>query len=177
VDDRETFLSILEGLDELAASCPILFSAHPRTRKRIAEFGLERFFQSGNETGIRLLDPLGYLDFLCLTKHAALVVTDSGGIQEETTCLRVPCVTVRENTERPITVTAGTNVIAGTGSENIRQAVKEQSSGKKKGRVPEKWDGQAAGRIVSIMVSEDTRRNSSSPEGKKQVPAREAVAH
>ncbi|HME34272.1 MAG TPA: UDP-N-acetylglucosamine 2-epimerase (non-hydrolyzing) [Candidatus Sulfotelmatobacter sp.] len=159
VDDRETFLSILEGLDELAGSCPILFSAHPRTRKRIAEFGLERFFQagneqSGNETGIRLLDPLGYFDFLCLMKHAALVVTDSGGIQEETTCLKVPCVTVRENTERPVTVTCGTNVIAGTNSENIRRAVKDQLSGKKQGRVPEKWDGQAAGRIVQTIVQE-----------------------
>ena len=164
VDDRETFLSILEGLDELAGSCPILFSAHPRTRKRIAEFGLERFFQpetqqseseqSGNENGIRLLDPLGYLDFLCLTKHAALVVTDSGGIQEETTCLRVPCVTVRENTERPVTVTCGTNVIAGTESQNIRRAVKEQLSGKKQGRVPEKWDGRAAGRIVEVIARE-----------------------
>ena len=164
VDDRETFLSILEGLDELAGSCPILFSAHPRTRKRIAEFGLERFFQpetqqseseqSGNENGIRLLDPLGYLDFLCLTKHAALVVTDSGGVQEETTCLRVPCITVRENTERPVTVTCGTNVIAGTESQNIRRAVKEQLSGKKQGRVPEKWDGRAAGRIVEVIARE-----------------------
>jgi UDP-N-acetylglucosamine 2-epimerase (non-hydrolysing) len=175
VDDRETFLSILEGLDELAASCPILFSAHPRTRKRIVEFGLERFFYpesqhpenqppenqpSRNETGIRLLDPLGYLDFLCLTKHAAIVVTDSGGIQEETTCLRVPCVTVRENTERPITVTCGTNVIAGTRSENIRRAVKEQFSGKKQGRIPEKWDGQAAGRIVAVIAREFQMRSS-----------------
>jgi UDP-N-acetylglucosamine 2-epimerase (non-hydrolysing) len=164
VDHRETFLSILEGLDGLAGSCPILFSAHPRTRKRIAEFGLERFFnsengraengQSGNGAGVRLLDPLGYLDFLCLMKHAALVVTDSGGIQEETTCLNVPCVTVRNNTERPATVTCGTNAIAGTGSENIRRAVNEQLSGNKPGRVPEKWDGRAAGRIVEVIARE-----------------------
>jgi UDP-N-acetylglucosamine 2-epimerase (non-hydrolysing) len=154
VDDRETFRNILEGLDELASSCPILFSAHPRTRKRIAEFGLERFFQASNETGVRLLDPLGYLDFLCLMKRAALVVTDSGGIQEETTCLLVPCVTVRENTERPVTVTCGTNVIAGTNSENIRKAVKEQLSRQKQGRVPEKWDGQAAGRIIQTIMQQ-----------------------
>jgi UDP-N-acetylglucosamine 2-epimerase (non-hydrolysing) len=154
VDDRESFLSILEGLDELASSCPILFSAHPRTRKRIAEFGLERFFQADGKTGVRLLDPLGYLDFLCLMTHAALVVTDSGGIQEETTGLMVPCVTVRENTERPVTVTCGTNVIAGTSRENIRKAVKDQLSGRKPGRVPEKWDGQAARRIVATMVQE-----------------------
>jgi UDP-N-acetylglucosamine 2-epimerase (non-hydrolysing) len=166
VDNRETFLSILEGLDELSGSCPILFSAHPRTRKRIAEFGLERFFQAGNGqagngTGVRLLDPLGYLDFLCLMKHAALVVTDSGGIQEETTCLNVPCVTVRNNTERPVTVTCGTNAIAGTGSENIRRAVKEQLSGSKPGRVPEKWDGHAAVRIVDKVLQEFRDRESS----------------
>jgi UDP-N-acetylglucosamine 2-epimerase (non-hydrolysing) len=159
VDNRETFLSILEGLDELSKSCPILFSAHPRTRKRITEFGLERFFQAGAETGIRLLDPLGYLDFLALMKHAVLVVTDSGGIQEETTCLLVPCITVRENTERPVTVTCGTNVIAGTNSGNIRAAVKDQISGRKPGRVPEKWDGKAAGRIVQAIVNEFGRRN------------------
>lgn len=154
VDNRDTFLSILEGLDELSSCCPILFSAHPRTRKRIAEFGLERFFRVGNETGVRLLEPLGYLDFLCLMKHSVLVVTDSGGIQEETTCLMVPCVTVRENTERPVTVTCGTNVIAGTSRENIRAAVTEQLGGRKQGRVPEKWDGQAAGRIVQRIVQD-----------------------
>ena len=154
VDNRDTFLGILEGLDELSSSCPVLFSAHPRTRKRIAEFGLERFFRVGNETGVRLLEPLGYLDFLCLMKHAALVVTDSGGIQEETTCLMVPCVTVRENTERPVTVTCGTNVIAGTSRENIRAAVTEQLGGRKQGRVPEKWDGRAAGRIVQRIVQD-----------------------
>jgi UDP-N-acetylglucosamine 2-epimerase (non-hydrolysing) len=163
VDHRETFLSILEGLDELSKSCPILFSAHPRTRKRITEFGLERFFQGGIENtatsaratnGIRLLDPLGYLDFLCLTKNAALVVTDSGGIQEETTCLLVPCVTVRENTERPITVTCGTNVIAGTKSDAIRKAVREQMAGpNKNARVPEKWDGKAGERIIAEIAA------------------------
>jgi UDP-N-acetylglucosamine 2-epimerase (non-hydrolysing) len=152
VDNQKTFLNILEGLEELSSSCPILFSAHPRTRKRIAEFGLERFFQATADAGIRLLDPLGYLDFLCLMKHAALVVTDSGGIQEETTCLGVPCVTVRENTERPVTVTCGTNTIAGTSTENIRRAVKEQMNPRKHAGMPEKWDGKAAGRIVEVIV-------------------------
>jgi len=165
VDNRDTFLSILEGLQELSGSCPVFFSAHPRTQKRIAEFGLEHFFQPGNESepaGIRLLGPLGYLDFLCLMKHAALVVTDSGGVQEETTCLMVPCVTVRENTERPVTVTCGTNVIAGTSSENIRKAVKDQMNGRKQARVPEKWDGKAAARIVETILREFERRNSTS---------------
>jgi len=158
VDKQKTFLNILEGLEELASSYPILFSAHPRTRKRIAEFGLERFFRASSEAGIRLLDPLGYLDFLCLMKHAALVVTDSGGIQEETTCLGVPCVTVRENTERPVTVTSGTNIIAGTSQEKIRRAVKEQLSQRKQARSPEKWDGKAAGRIVEAIVREFAQR-------------------
>jgi UDP-N-acetylglucosamine 2-epimerase (non-hydrolysing) len=185
VDHRETFLSILEGLDGLAGSYPILFSAHPRTRKRIAEFGLERFFQrengqagngqTGNGGGIRLLDPLGYLDFLCLMKHAALVVTDSGGIQEETTCLNVPCVTVRENTERPVTVSHGTNIIAGTSAENIRKAIDHQLVGPKNSSAPERWDGCAAARIVSVLAHEFARRNSSSSDGREPVAA-QAVA-
>jgi UDP-N-acetylglucosamine 2-epimerase (non-hydrolysing) len=170
VDNRETLLSILQGLDELSKSCPILFSAHPRTRKRIAEFGLEHFFRSLGESaeikpaaltpGIHLLEPLGYLDFLCLMKNATLVVTDSGGIQEETTCLMVPCVTVRENTERPVTVTCGTNLIAGTKTENVRNAIHEQLSGRKQSQVPEKWDGKAAGRIVDAIVGAVQKRNS-----------------
>lgn len=168
VDDRETFLSILEGVEELSRSCPILFSAHPRTRKRITEFGLEHFFRRLTEStearpvmhtpGIHLLDPQGYLDFLCLMKHAVLVVTDSGGIQEETTCLMVPCVTVRENTERPVTVTHGTNTIAGTKAENIRKAVKEQMSTIKHSCIPENWDGKAAGRILLVIAHELQRR-------------------
>lgn len=173
VDHRDTFLSILQGLDKLSSSCPILFSAHPRTRKRIAEFGLEHFFRTGTETGpagpsssrsapgIHLLDPLGYLDFLCLMQWAAIVVTDSGGIQEETTCLMVPCVTVRENTERPVTVTCGTNVIAGTRQENIRQAVTDQLSRPMRQRTPEKWDGKAGERIVSAIALEVHKRTSS----------------
>lgn len=176
VDDRETFLSILEGIEGLSNAYPVLFSAHPRTRKRICEFGLEHFFQLGHENanapaamhtpGVHLLSPLGYLDFLCLMKHATLVVTDSGGIQEETTCLRVPCVTVRENTERPVTATHGTNVIAGTDAKNIQKAVADQLNGHKRSSIPEKWDGHAAERIVAIIAKELSRRNALSAEGK-----------
>ena len=167
VDNRETFLSILDGLSELSASCPIFFSTHPRTRKRIAEFGLEPFFQlegakaAGEGTlrnGIHVLDPVGYIDFLALMKHAAIVVTDSGGIQEETTCLGVPCVTVRENTERPVTVTCGTNVIAGTNAGNIRKAIQNQLATKRSGSVPEKWDGKAGERIIAILCDEIQKR-------------------
>src|SRR5579863_4595699 len=171
VDDRSTFLSILEGLEELSASCPIVFSAHPRTRKQIAEFGLERFFQlqsAGNPgngaeislgaNGIHLLEPLGYLDFLCLMKNAALVVTDSGGIQEETTCLGVPCVTVRENTERPVTVTCGTNTLAGTRKDKIRKVIRAHQRRVGSEKVPEKWDGRAGERIVEAIAAEVERR-------------------
>jgi UDP-N-acetylglucosamine 2-epimerase (non-hydrolysing) len=185
VDDRATFLSILEGLDELSRSGPIVFSAHPRTRKRIAEFGLERFFQvdaevaSDAKTGaapgrIRLLDPVGYLDFLCLMNQAAIVVTDSGGIQEETTCLGVPCVTVRENTERPVTVTCGTNVIAGTKSGDVRQAIRDQRAREGSGQVPEKWDGKAGVRIIEAIVAELNARKAvlSEPRGQACLEAK-----
>jgi UDP-N-acetylglucosamine 2-epimerase (non-hydrolysing) len=158
VDDRETFSSILGGLDELGAEVPIFFSAHPRTRKRIAEFGLEAHFdfdETGASTkGVRILEPLGYLDFARLMKDASVVVTDSGGIQEETTCLGVPCVTVRENTERPVTVTRGTNLIAGTSPAKIREAIRTQMARPKSGQSPEKWDGHAAERIVETLIVE-----------------------
>lgn len=160
VDDRETLLTILEGLKELSTSLPVFFPVHPRTRKRIAEFGLEQFFNvpEGSKQGIHLLEPQGYLDFLCLMQHAALVVTDSGGIQEETTCLRVPCVTVRNNTERPVTVTCGTNTIAGTTREGIQEAVKDRLKGCPHAEIPEFWDGKAAARIVQVLASTLTSR-------------------
>jgi UDP-N-acetylglucosamine 2-epimerase (non-hydrolysing) len=166
VDDRATLLRILAALQELSSSCPILLPMHPRTRKRIAEFGLEHFFSSADATcrrvalhGIHVLEPLGYLDFLCLMRHAALVVTDSGGIQEETTCLRVPCVTVRNNTERPVTVASGTNIIAGTTKQGIQQAVKKQLEGCPRAERPDYWDGKAAERIVKVLVSAIRRQS------------------
>jgi UDP-N-acetylglucosamine 2-epimerase (non-hydrolysing) len=167
VDNAATFLNILEGLDELSGSCPIIFPAHPRTQKKLVEFGLDRFFtmENGNDAGkksvpaemdgrIRLVEPLGYLDFLCLMGNASVVVTDSGGIQEETTCLGVPCVTVRENTERPVTVSVGTNVLAGTSKEGIRRATRKQLESKVSGGVPEAWDGKSAERILATICSE-----------------------
>jgi UDP-N-acetylglucosamine 2-epimerase (non-hydrolysing) len=171
VDQRATFLNILEGLEELSNSCPVIFPAHPRTQKRVAEFGLERFFRIENRTHeaeesrsihaggrIRLIEPLGYLDFLCLMAHAAVVVTDSGGIQEETTCLGVPCVTVRENTERPVTVKVGTNVLAGTSKEGVRQAARQQLGSRVSGAVPEAWDGRSAQRILDVICREIEKR-------------------
>lgn len=163
VDDRSALLNILEGIDELRAECPVIFPAHPRTQKRIAEFKLEDYFipahlnQRVNSCGsarIRMTGPLGYIDFLCLMKNAAVVITDSGGIQEETTCLGVPCVTVRENTERPVTILSGTNVLAGVQSAGIREALRRQlGSTFRSGTIPEKWDGKTADRILKVLTA------------------------
>ncbi len=159
VDQRDGFQNILEGLDDLASACPVIFPVHPRTKKKIADFGLDRFFSQrgdaqGSEAaqhGIQLVEPLGYLDFLCLMDHAAVVVTDSGGIQEETTSLGVPCVTVRENTERPVTVRVGTNILAGTRTDRIREATRRQLESRKDGNMPEAWDGKSAERILDVI--------------------------
>jgi UDP-N-acetylglucosamine 2-epimerase (non-hydrolysing) len=173
VDQRATFLNILEGLGELSGSCPVIFPAHPRTQKRLAEFGFERFFriENGSREGeeprsahadgrIRLIEPLGYLDFLCLMEHAAVVVTDSGGIQEETTCLGIPCVTVRENTERPVTVKVGTNILAGTSKEGIRQATRRQLESRVSRAMPDAWDGRSAERILNVICREIRKKRS-----------------
>jgi UDP-N-acetylglucosamine 2-epimerase (non-hydrolysing) len=150
VDNADAFRNILAGIEELATDCLVVFPVHPRTRCRMQEFGLDP--QRGrHNTGIILTDPLRYLDFLCLMKHAVLVVTDSGGIQEETTCLGIPCVTVRDNTERPVTVMSGTNIVAGTTKEHIWMGIRRQLGGTS-GAVPEKWDGRAATRIVDILL-------------------------
>jgi len=174
VDNNEGFLSILAGLEELAKDLPVIFPVHPRTRQRIKEFGLDLHagpsaaaLMGNGETpgnaraGIVLTDPLGYLDFLCLMKHAAIVVTDSGGIQEETTCLGIPCVTVRENTERPITVESGTNVVAGTKKEKVQEAIRRQMKRKVGAAMPKNWDGRAAARIVDILIQIHCAKNSS----------------
>jgi UDP-N-acetylglucosamine 2-epimerase (non-hydrolysing) len=168
VDNRDVFLNIMAGLEELATDCPVVFPVHPRTRRRITEFGFEFSLGKGtgkhkaNEQGSGMIvtDPLGYLDFLCLMKHASLVVTDSGGIQEETTILGIPCVTVRENTERPITVESGTNTIAGTKTDTIRDAIRRQLGRKRDDSVPKNWDGQAGSRIIDILVRRHSEKTS-----------------
>jgi UDP-N-acetylglucosamine 2-epimerase (non-hydrolysing) len=136
-------------LNDLGHECPIVFPVHPRTKQRIKDFGLR---PEANGMKIALIDPLGYLDFVAVMKHARLVVTDSGGIQEETTCLGIPCVTVRDNTERPVTVEHGTNTIAGTTAPQIRAAIRRQLQRRSRGVVPEKWDGHAAERIVDLLI-------------------------
>ena len=166
VDTRGALLEILEGLEGLAKEHVVIFPSHPRTQKRIKEFGIEQYFVSSRAAddhdgattpngmaAIRMIEPLGYLDFLCLMKHARLVVTDSGGIQEETTCLNIPCVTVRENTERPVTVESGTNMLAGVRKDDIRRAVQRQLETTFENICPQNWDGKAASRIVEILVA------------------------
>lgn len=152
VDTRPAAENTLEAVKSVAERIPIVLPVHPRTRAKLAEFGL--FDELLNIPTVQVVDPFGYLDFLALNDGARLVFTDSGGVQEETTALGVPCITFRENTERPITVTEGTNQLVGIDVSAVIRAVDEVLSGRfKGGRVPELWDGQAAGRIVDILLS------------------------
>ncbi|MCL5023039.1 MAG: UDP-N-acetyl glucosamine 2-epimerase [Nitrospirae bacterium] len=127
----------------------IYFPIHPRTEKNIGRFNLKGLLN----TNMKVVPPMSYLDFLSLWKDATLVLTDSGGIQEETTALGIPCFTIRENTERPITIEEGTNVLVGTTRESILAAYGEFRAGRrKKGSIPELWDGKTGRRIVDILA-------------------------
>jgi len=151
VDDKETFATIIEALEEIAEDLDIVFPIHPRTRKMAKSFGL--FDRLENISGMRITEPTGYLDFVSLMSKSKLVLTDSGGLQEETTALGVPCLTLRENTERPITVTEGTNTIVGTDKDLIISLSKEVIlNGGKSGRVPDLWDGKTAARIADVLL-------------------------
>jgi UDP-N-acetylglucosamine 2-epimerase (non-hydrolysing) len=157
VDDKELLQNILEAISEIASELPVVFPIHPRTRKMVQQFGLEHYFQTGDTVsgnGIWITEPLGYLEFLHLNMTARLVLTDSGGLQEETTVLGVPCITMRFNTERPITCEEGTNIIVGNRKEKILDAAQTiLSDNSPKGKIPEKWDGRAAERIVEILLN------------------------
>ena len=146
VDDSATLKSILQSLLEVSRDLCVIFPAHPRTRQRIADFGL-------NAEHLQLLDPLPYLDFLRLQCRATVVITDSGGIQEETTYLGIPCLTLRENTERPVTVSLGTNVLVGRDPVKLRSELFLVLAGKaKKGTVPPLWDGHTGERIAKLLA-------------------------
>ena len=147
VDDRETFGGILEAVRRVAATMPVVFPVHPRTRNRLREFGLE----DGLE-GVIVTEPLGYIDFLALSSHASLILTDSGGLQEESTALAIPCLTLRENTERPVTVTDGTNRVVGTKTKDIVAGVEAALTSTAARRIPELWDGHAADRIAAVLT-------------------------
>jgi len=149
VDDPAVFQRILGTVSDVARKIPVIFSIHPRTQKMISEMAMNRFLEA---PGMVCFPPLPYLEMLGLMKTARLVLTDSGGLQEETTALGVPCVTLRENTERPITVDQGTNTIVGSDAEKIMTCIDDVlESGGKAGCVPEFWDGKAADRIVDIL--------------------------
>lgn len=152
VDDKENFSKIIKTFKKVQEKAPIVFPIHLRTRKQIGELGLSEEFRE--LSNVIATEPLGYLDFLKLVKNAALVITDSGGIQEETTYLGVPCVTLRKSTERPITTEIGTNtLLAELDVDNIpKEVIKILSGGAKNGQIPELWDGKAAERIVSIIA-------------------------
>jgi len=149
VDDAKVLSGLLSALVHVAQRLPVVFPVHPRTRKRMTELGLSATLE--RTPGLRLVDPMGYLEFLALTSQARLVFTDSGGLQEETTVLGIPCLTVRENTERPITVDVGTNQVVGTDPARIQQAADRIIDGQeKKGRVPDYWDGRSGERIARV---------------------------
>jgi len=149
VDDPLVLKRLLETLVEISVRMPLLFPVHPRTRDRIDETGLLHLLKTDH---IALLPPLGYLEMLGLMSSAQVVLTDSGGIQEETTALGVPCITLRESTERPITVTEGTNTIVGSDPALIHACFDDVlTTGGKRGRIPELWDGKAAERIVDLL--------------------------
>jgi len=148
VDTKEFFINLKEFVERYGADNKIVFPIHPRTRTNMEKFGVK--IESPN---LILTDPLGYLEFLNMMRFAKVVVTDSGGVQEETTYLGVPCITVRDNTERPITVEVGTNILAGTDFKNVFSALDDLLAGKiKKGRIPDLWDGKAASRVVEVFL-------------------------
>ncbi|MFH0799364.1 MAG: UDP-N-acetylglucosamine 2-epimerase (non-hydrolyzing) [Pseudomonadota bacterium] len=149
VDDSAILRGLLDSLFAIARGCPVVFPVHPRTRARIEGLAIEQT----DQTRIRFIEPVGYLDFLNLQLNAAAVITDSGGIQEETTYLGIPCMTVRENTERPTTVTVGTNMLVGADIARLKDEVgRALRGGWKKGAIPPLWDGGAGERIAKIVA-------------------------
>ena len=161
VDNENDLTQIGKALREISQSIPIVFPCHPRTSTTIKQFNLSHLFKFANSSttvnlmtnGVHLIEPLGYLDFLQLMINCTFAMTDSGGIQEETTVLNVPCLTLRHTTERPITISEGTNVLVGSDGQKIVDEALNILNGKAKmGRCPQLWDGKAAERIVTTLV-------------------------
>jgi UDP-N-acetylglucosamine 2-epimerase (non-hydrolysing) len=148
VDDLETFRGILDALTVVARDMPVVFPVHPRTRQRIADMRLGDAVKP-----LILTDPLGYIDFLSLTSHARVILTDSGGLQEESTALGIPCLTLRENTERPATVNEGTNRVVGVNPANIIAGYRAALDDTRTNRLPALWDGRTSERIAKILTS------------------------
>jgi len=156
VDREDVFVRLGSGLRTISRELPLVFPVHPRTRSNTEEFGIDL------GANVTLLPPLPYMDFLNLWKDAAIVLTDSGGLQEETTALGIPCVTLRENTERPVTITEGSNTLAGTDEKRIVEEVRRIMRGEgKQGRRPAMWDGRSAERIVKVLLDKLVQRKAS----------------
>ena len=153
VDERKDLEPLINALIEIAERMPIVFPVHPRTKAKIEEFGLN---EQINASSLKLIEPLGYLDFVRLYSGAGFVITDSGGLQEETTALGIPCLTIRETTERPITVEMGTNRVVGTNPEELKRSAFEILESDRRPtdkRIPPLWDGKAAVRICDALLS------------------------
>jgi UDP-N-acetylglucosamine 2-epimerase (non-hydrolysing) len=147
VDSTEKLAELLGAIDAIAKEIPVIFPVHPRTQQRLMQAGI------AHHSNLRLLAPVGYLDFLCLLSKATLVLTDSGGIQEKTTALGVPCLTLRQNTERPITISEGTNLLIGTDPARIVAAAQDVLAAKgEAGRISPLWDGHASERTVELLL-------------------------
>jgi len=147
VDSADTLGELLRALEQIGNDYPVLFPVHPRTKQRMAQFALE----PPENSGVRLLEPIGYLEMLSLVDRAGLVITDSGGLQEETSFLGVPCLTARPNTERPVTIALGTNELVPSQCGPIVEAARKRFGAVREGAVIELWDGHAAERIADIL--------------------------
>ena len=150
MDNKPSLEKILATLNSFAQKKKIVFPVHPRTQTKMKEFGIDRKLSEN----VIITDPIGYIDFLCLIKNASFIITDSGGIQEETTYLGIPCVTLRNNTERPVTISIGSNYLAGTDDSKLSKIVMDILNGRvKKSDIPPLWDGKAAERICKILAN------------------------
>ena len=151
VDEKSVFSDIISALEELSGDVEFVFPMHPRTKKMAEKFQL--YSQIESIPGMKITEPAGYLEFISLMSKSKLVLTDSGGLQEETTALGIPCLTIRENTERPVTITQGTNQLVGTNKERIIQYGQEALQGNgKAGQIPKFWDGKTSARIVDVLL-------------------------
>jgi UDP-N-acetylglucosamine 2-epimerase (non-hydrolysing) len=164
VDSREHLQPIIQSLQDISQKLPVVFPCHPRTKSRLEDLGLMQSMQDPSKLsgpivrGIVLFPPLGYDDFLYLWKDAAMLLTDSGGLQEESTALQIPCLTLRENTERPITLESGSNMLIGRDMQLLQSAVERILAGEyKTSSVPELWDGKASQRIVEVLSKWSTQ--------------------